>query len=150
MYWNRWTELGNINFLFRTSVTALSSLLHNTFSRTIWRVLIINYEYKRFWRWCITHRITGFPDFVLRPEFEKLETTRFRKLDPLPSSDEGRKHGFRWVPYKEVTSITGRSIEVSFLKGPNRVGFSLSLPKNENIQFPKLCAHQNIGRWTNL
>jgi hypothetical protein len=35
-------------------------------------------------------RVTGFLNFVHRPEFEILENKSFRKLDLFPSSDEGR------------------------------------------------------------
>jgi hypothetical protein len=38
-----------------------------------------------FWRWCITHRDTGFLDFAHRPDSKLLKTT-FRKLDLFPSS----------------------------------------------------------------
>jgi hypothetical protein len=36
-------------------------------------------------------RITGFLDFVHRPEFEVLESTTFRKLDVFPCSGKGRE-----------------------------------------------------------
>jgi hypothetical protein len=53
-----------------------------------------------FWRWCITHRITGVSDFIHCPDFnnyKKKETnTTFRKLDLFPSSGEGR-HLFCWI-----------------------------------------------------
>jgi hypothetical protein len=44
---------------------------------------------KRFGRWCIILRITGFLDFVHRPVFYKPDNTTFRKLDLFPSSSEG-------------------------------------------------------------
>jgi hypothetical protein len=34
-------------------------------------------EFKRFWRWCIAHRITGFLDFFRRLGFLGVETRRF-------------------------------------------------------------------------
>jgi hypothetical protein len=33
-----------------------------------WYGLNWNVDSIGFWRWCITHRITGFSDFVLRPD----------------------------------------------------------------------------------
>jgi hypothetical protein len=61
------------------------------------------------WRWCITHRIKGFSDFVQHPDSKELEDkiTTFRKLDVFPFSGEGRQ----WL----------RS---ALSKGPNRVGVS--------------------------
>jgi hypothetical protein len=51
-----------------------------------------------FWRWCITHRINGYSDFVHRPDSKDLEdeNTTFRELDLFPSSGEGR-HLLCWV-----------------------------------------------------
>jgi hypothetical protein len=44
---------------------------------------------KGFWRWYITHRITGFLDFFHCPVFYKIENTTFQKLDLFPSSGKG-------------------------------------------------------------
>jgi hypothetical protein len=44
---------------------------------------------KRFWRWCITHRITEFLDFFRRAVFQRIENTTFQKLDLFLSSGEG-------------------------------------------------------------
>jgi hypothetical protein len=43
---------------------------------------------KEYWRWCITHRITGFLDFFHCPAFQKIENTAFRKLNLLLFSTE--------------------------------------------------------------
>jgi hypothetical protein len=58
-------------------------------------------------------RIKGFSDFVHRPDSTELEDKNmtFRKLDLFPSSGEGR-HLLCWVPYKELTSITGVTLYV--------------------------------------
>jgi hypothetical protein len=37
------------------------------------------------------YRITGFLNFVHRPEFKMLENTMFRQLDLFPSSDDLRE-----------------------------------------------------------
>jgi hypothetical protein len=50
-----------------------------------------NIESKGFWRWSMTLRITGFMDWVHRPEFHLLENTMFRILDLCPSSGEDKK-----------------------------------------------------------
>jgi hypothetical protein len=56
-------------------------------------------------------RITGVSDFIHRPDLiiitRKRRNTTFRKLDLFPSSGEGG-HLFCWIPYKELTSITGQ------------------------------------------
>jgi hypothetical protein len=50
-----------------------------------------NIRFCRIWWWCITLRITRFPDFVHRLVFYNLENTMFQKLDLFPSSGNGRK-----------------------------------------------------------
>jgi hypothetical protein len=70
--WQRWTSRAN---WFR------SKCFHTHFV-----------ESKGFWRWCMAQSITGFLDFVQRPEFYIIENTTFLKLETLC-----------WVPYKELT-----------------------------------------------
>jgi hypothetical protein len=75
----------------------------------------------------LIHRITGFLVFVHRPEFEILENTAFRKLDLFPSSGEERETSTLWVPFTELTSITGAILNV------NRLGLFLTSPEDGNI-----------------
>jgi hypothetical protein len=64
-------------------------------------------ESKGFWRWCITHRITEFLDFVHRPEFWMLEWLRWavskvpnRVGVSLSSPEDGNRSSFRNVVFK--------------------------------------------------
>jgi hypothetical protein len=52
-----------------------------------------------------------------RPVFKRLENTTFRKLDLFSSSGEVGRHILSWVPWKELTSITGPVIE-NLMLGP--------------------------------
>jgi hypothetical protein len=58
---------------------------------SIARSVLRKVESGRFWRWCTTLRITGFVDFVHRPEFYIVENTTFGKLGLFSSSGEGRE-----------------------------------------------------------
>jgi hypothetical protein len=57
-------------------------------------------SFQMFTLYCCTvsHRITGFLDFVHHPVFYKLENTMFWKMDLFPSSDKGGRHLLCWVP----------------------------------------------------
>jgi hypothetical protein len=72
------------SWAFSTAVKVPANIL--TFCVT--SVLV---EFKGFWRWCITLRITGFHDLsIVRNSKYVLENTTFRKLDLFSSLGEGR------------------------------------------------------------
>jgi hypothetical protein len=76
-------------------------------------------DYKGFWRWCLTLRITRFLDFVHRTVFSKTyQRTTFRKLDLFPSSGE-RKH-YLWSPRVSER----QSLDAASCNGPNGPGVS--------------------------
>jgi hypothetical protein len=83
---------------------------------------------KEFWRWCITHRVTRFLNFVHRLLLRKLDNTTFRELLLFPSS-------FQWL----------------ISKGPSRLRVFHPSPEDGNrSSFPKVVfsSFWNIGRWT--
>jgi hypothetical protein len=55
---------------------------------------------------CITLKITGFLNFVHRPEFQITRKHNASELDLFPSSDEGRETHTLLDPCEELTSIT--------------------------------------------
>jgi hypothetical protein len=71
-----------------------SQLLCYAFQNHILQLTMWHYvEIEGIWRW-ITHRRTGFLDFVHSPEFN----TTFRKLDLFPSSGERGRSQLCWIP----------------------------------------------------
>jgi hypothetical protein len=90
-----------------------------------------------FWRWCITHRINGFSDFVHRLDSKELEdkNTTFRKLDLFSSSGEGRH--IQWLT-------------LALSKGPNRVSVSLHFRTEIDPVSEMSCSSNSLEtkRWT--
>jgi hypothetical protein len=77
---------------------------------------------KRFWRWCITHRMIRFLDFFHRPVFWRTENTTFRKVDLFPCSGDTV---VQWL-------------NLALYKGPKWVGiFTPFTWGRKQIQFPK-------------
>jgi hypothetical protein len=58
--------------------------------------------------------------FELCPSSGILETRKHNvsKLDLFPFSGEGGRYLLIWVPYKELTSVTGH-LKLALFKGPN-------------------------------
>jgi hypothetical protein len=63
-------------------------------------------DYKGFWRYIVTDKITGVVVFVQHPEY--LENTRFRKLELFPSSDD----------FKEAPTLLGSLDTIVLNHGP--------------------------------
>jgi hypothetical protein len=57
---------------------------------------LVNFNVHVFYMFLL--RITGFLDFVHLPTCQKLENITFRKLDPIPSSNEEGGDLLWWVP----------------------------------------------------
>jgi hypothetical protein len=94
-----------------------------------------------FLRWCITHRINWFSDFVHRPDSKELEdkNTTFRKLDLFPSSGEGRH------------LLLVQWLRLTLSKGPNRVCVSPHLRTETDPVSETSCLTSDSlesGRWT--
>jgi hypothetical protein len=78
--------------MFKTFLEILS--LSSNYSHSIlfhYNKPLINVEFKGFWWWYTTLRITESLHFVCCPEFEILENTTFWKLDLFTSSSRGRE-----------------------------------------------------------
>jgi hypothetical protein len=103
----KWDELFNFfhNYILKILLLKLyeshaepetTKLIHDGF----YRVLTMVYNTQNYWVFGLCPS-SGF-------EIIRRKNTTFRKLDLFPSLGEGR-HLLCWVPYKELTSITGRS-----------------------------------------
>jgi hypothetical protein len=79
-----------------------------------------------FWRWFITLRITGFTDFIQRPEFQITRKRKLPKLDQYLFSGETRD-----TPTVLGPSNTGliQWLRLALSKRPNRVCVYLPSPK---------------------
>jgi hypothetical protein len=106
-------------------------------------------DFKRFWRWCTTPRITGFLDFVHRLVFYKLENTAFRKLDLFPSSCEEDTYSAGSFRKNQSQSLTVWRLALS--KGPKWV--CVFPPSHEDgnkscFRSIMFCSFYSTGRWT--